>query len=92
MTAEQLLVITNLRDVCRSGAARALRLSAGLSLQDVSKATGTAVSTLWRWETGDRKPLATPAALRYAELLEALADRHRPKQRKEARRSTTAPA
>jgi transcriptional regulator with XRE-family HTH domain len=83
VTAEQLLTIANLRERCRSGAARALRLSAGLSLQDVSNASGPGVSTLWRWETGARRPLATPAALRYAELLEALADRNRPKRHEE---------
>ena len=83
VTAEQILLIANLRERCRSGAARALRRSADLSLQDVSNATGLGVSTLWRWETGDRRPLATPNALRYAELLEALADRNGPKRRKE---------
>jgi DNA-binding transcriptional regulator YiaG len=83
LTTAQLVRIANLRDACRSGAARALRVSAGLSLQNVSDTTGIGVATLWRWETGDRQPLATKQALRYADLLDELANRHRPRRRKE---------
>ena len=80
-TTDELLRVADLRERCRSGAARALRLGAGLSLQNVSDATGVGVPTLWRWEAGDRRPLATAAALRYADLLDQLAERHRPQRR-----------
>lgn len=80
MNAEQLVRIANLRDMCRSGAARALRVSAGLSLQNVSDTTGIGVATLWRWENGNRQPLASEKALRHAGLLEQLADRDRPRR------------
>lgn len=81
MEPDELVTIADLRDTCRSGAARALRVSAGLSLANLSDATGIGVSTLWRWETGSRQPLASDAALRYAALLEQLAERHRPRRR-----------
>ncbi len=83
MSPEELVRIVDLRETCRSGAARALRVSSGLSLQNVADATAGCVTTLWRWETGGRQPLASEAALRYADLLEGLAARHRPKRRKE---------
>src|SRR5918996_5767254 len=86
MTPEELVRIANLRDACRSGSARALRISAGLSLRNVADATGNGIATLWRWETGDRQPLASPGALRYADLLEQLAGRYRPARKKEAGR------
>ncbi len=85
MTPEELVRIANLRDACRSGAARALRVSAGLSLQNVADATENGVATLWRWETGSRQPLASAGALRYADLLEQLAARYRPSPRRGVR-------
>ena len=83
MNSENLLQISNLRQLCAAGVARALREGAGLSLQDVGGAIGVQSSTLWRWETGNRQPLASPQALRYAHFLDELASRRLPRRQRE---------
>jgi DNA-binding transcriptional regulator YiaG len=69
---DEALQLTRVRALFSSGAARALRVAAGLSLPEGAKAGRVAVSTLWRWEEGQRVPHGE-AALRYGELLDALA-------------------
>ena len=81
MSAENLIRLANLRSATRSGAARSLRMAAGLSLREVAGSIGVGVPTLWRWETNDRVPRNSAAALRYADLLDALANRNRPRRR-----------
>lgn len=83
MNGEDLLQISYLRQLCTSGVARALREGAGLSLQDVGGAVGVKTSTLWRWETGNRQPLATAQALRYAHFLDELASCRLPRRERE---------
>jgi transcriptional regulator with XRE-family HTH domain len=72
--------LANLRDACRSGAARMVRLSAGLSLNEVGQEVGASISTVYRWENGERAPRGN-AALRYAKLLEELTERQKPRRR-----------
>jgi len=67
------LLLTRVRVLFSSGTAKALRIAAGLSLPEGAKAGRIAVSTLWRWEEGQRVPHGE-AALRYGELLDALAE------------------
>lgn len=62
------------RDLARSGAARSIRLAAGLSLGEVGRALGCPASTILRWERGDRLPRGD-LAIRWAELLQALINR-----------------
>ena len=81
MSVENLIKLATLRSTTRSGAARSLRMAAGLSLREVAGAIDVSVPTIWRWETADRVPRNSEAALRYAELLEALANRNRPHRR-----------
>jgi transcriptional regulator with XRE-family HTH domain len=78
--ASNLVRLANVRDACRSGAARMIRISAGLSLSEVSREVGAAISTIYRWETGERIPRGK-AAIRYARLLEELAERQQPRRR-----------
>lgn len=78
-TTDGLLELARLRDLCRSGAARALRESAGLSLANVSEATGAPAPTIWRWETASRQPLASAQTFAYLRLLDALVNRGRRK-------------
>lgn len=63
--------LTRVRNLTASGAARAIRESAGLSLSEA--ATGAEVHrlTIYRWEHGQRRPHGEPA-LRYLALLERL--------------------
>jgi transcriptional regulator with XRE-family HTH domain len=77
-----LLKITAARSAASSGAARGLRVGAGLSLREVADDLGVSVSTVFRWENGERRP-SGELAERYGELLAALADRHKPKRRGE---------
>lgn len=71
MTIDELVEISEVRTVIRSGKARRIRLRAGLSLGEVAQAVGVGVSTVCRWEMGERAPRG-PAALRYGEVLEGL--------------------
>jgi hypothetical protein len=72
-----LLKVAAARDACSSGAARALRLSARLSLAEVANEIGAGdPTTVWRWETGQRRPRGALAE-RYADLLDLLATRGR---------------
>jgi DNA-binding transcriptional regulator YiaG len=71
MDAEELVRLTRVRALATSGTARAIRIAAGLSLPLVAEAIGCGVSTVWRWEQGQRVPRGEPA-LRYGALLEEL--------------------
>lgn len=76
MTTDSVVDLTRTRDLARSGSARAIRLAAGLSLNEVGTAVGVAESTVFRWERGERAPHGEPA-LRYGALLDALIRRGR---------------
>lgn len=71
MNTETLPELVRVRELVRSGAARSIRVAAGLSLGEVAESVGVAPATVWRWEHGDRVPRGD-AALRYGELLQAL--------------------
>jgi transcriptional regulator with XRE-family HTH domain len=60
-----------LRRQMTSGGARATRLAADVSLREAADAADVAVSTLWRWEAGVRRPHGS-AARRYALVLRSL--------------------
>jgi transcriptional regulator with XRE-family HTH domain len=57
------------RQLGPSGAGRALRRAAGLSLQDVAQALGVSISALSRWERAERRP-RRDAALAWLATLE----------------------
>ena len=57
--------------LARTGAAKAIRLAAGLSLAEVASPIDVAAVTAWRWESGQRVPQGA-AALRYGALLDEL--------------------
>ena len=81
---DDLVRLANVRAATHAGAARSLRLAAGLSLREVAANVGVGVSTVYRWENGERRPRGE-AAIRYGELLEVLAERPR-RRTKERRR------
>jgi DNA-binding transcriptional regulator YiaG len=63
--------LTRLRRLVTSGAARAIRESAGLSLTEAGAGAKVNRVTIHRWERGQRRPHGEPA-LRYLALLEEL--------------------
>ncbi len=71
MTHEQLVEIAKVRALARSGAARSIRLAAGLSLSETAAPIHVSPTTVYRWEVGQRSPRGE-AALRYADLLRSL--------------------
>ena len=60
--------LVKVRGLAKSGAARAIREGAGLSLGEVASAVGVAKTTVYRWESGDRRPRGD-RAIAYGQLL-----------------------
>jgi len=63
--------LAELRSLCSSGRARAIRHDADLLLRDVAKDCGVNKSTIARWESGEARPTGS-AALTYLEVLHRL--------------------
>jgi DNA-binding transcriptional regulator YiaG len=72
MEATEALRLSELRHLTASGEAAALRQRSRLSLPEVAADCGVTYWTIKRWESGERIPRGE-AALRYADLLAALA-------------------
>lgn len=84
MDADTYLVrIAWARKLARSGRARAIRQEAGITLGEVADRVGVTVSTICKWEAGQRKPTGEPAAL-YGELLDRLYCEANPKAARDA--------
>jgi DNA-binding transcriptional regulator YiaG len=64
--------LARVRRLTRSGAARMIRVSAGLSLAEMGAPIPASASTVLRWERGERAPHGE-RAIRYGELLDRLA-------------------
>jgi transcriptional regulator with XRE-family HTH domain len=75
-TIQDLNRVTRARSFAESGAARSIRLAADLSLREVASAAGVSVSTVWRWEHGERRPRGD-AAVRYGAVLDELMEARR---------------
>jgi DNA-binding transcriptional regulator YiaG len=71
-TTEQAVTLALLRRLVADGTAKQLRERARLSLADVARAVGADASSVLMWERGRQQ--RAPAALRYAELIAALAE------------------
>jgi DNA-binding transcriptional regulator YiaG len=65
------LKLTRMRHLAQTGAARAMREAAGLSLTEAAASARVNRVTIHRWEHGQRRPHGE-AAIRYLELLEQL--------------------
>lgn len=72
MTQRELLQVARARRLATNGEARRLRVSAGLSIDEVAGAVGASKSAIWRWESGKRAPRGAAAAA-WGALLEQLA-------------------
>ncbi len=71
MTASELIRV---RRLAATGAARAMREDAGLSLSELADAVQVHKVTIFRWEHGQRRPRGS-AAERYLRVLEDLGSR-----------------
>jgi transcriptional regulator with XRE-family HTH domain len=71
--ANDAVEIARARELVRSGRARVIRERAGLSLSEMARSTGDNVSTIARWEAGERSPRGE-VAKRYARLLRELSE------------------
>lgn len=71
MTNSQILLLARARRLASSGDGQRIRTGADLSLSEVADAVGVNITTLWRWEHGERSPRGEPAA-RWARLLDEL--------------------
>jgi transcriptional regulator with XRE-family HTH domain len=71
METDDLVLLMRVRSLARSGAARSVRLAAGLSLAEVAQAVGTGAPTVYRWEQGIHAP-SGDLGLKYASVLAQL--------------------
>ena len=71
LSAMSITELIRVRRLAATGAARALRLDAGLSLSEMAEAAQVHKTTICRWETGSRRPRGE-AARRYLATLEEL--------------------
>lgn len=66
--------VATARKLTANGEARRLRQAANLSLADIGNACGIEPATIWKWETGRRRPRTGEALIRYANVLDQLAN------------------
>lgn len=76
MNIDGLADLAQTRTLVGTGAARPIRLSAGLSLREVAASVGVSPSTVYRWEMRQRTPRGE-AAIAYGRLLAKLAEPRR---------------
>ncbi len=74
MTTTQLQEVRFAREWAASGAAKAIREGAGLSLGEVARSLGVSPSSVLRWERAEFRPRERVAA-RYAALLRDMMER-----------------
>lgn len=79
MDVDALAELSRVRSLVGTGAARPIRLGAGLSLGEVGESVGVSASTVLRWEMGERVPRGEPAVA-YGRLLATLVQQQRPRR------------
>jgi DNA-binding transcriptional regulator YiaG len=70
-TAQDLVTLSRLRGLVKSGTARAVRAAAGLSIAEMARAAQVSTRSIQRWERGQTTPHGD-AAVRYGRLLDQL--------------------
>lgn len=60
------------RQLAASGEGRRRRIAADLSLSEIAAEVGVSHGTVWKWETGRRRPTGLPA-IKYLRALDKLA-------------------
>jgi len=74
MLPDDLVRLSKIRSLAKSGAARSIRVGAGLSLGELAESLGVCVTTIYRWENSQRTPRGE-RAVAYADLLDKLVRR-----------------
>jgi DNA-binding transcriptional regulator YiaG len=74
METQDVLLLRAARTYAATGTGQDIRRAALLSLNEMAAAVGVAPPVLSRWENGLRRPRNSPAAIRWAALLNALAE------------------
>lgn len=64
--------LSRVRTMCRTGAAKTIRQSAGISLRELGEGVGVSQVTVYRWENARTRP-SGPEAMRYLTVLDDLA-------------------
>lgn len=70
-TPEDLVTLSRLRGLVKSGTASAVRAAAGLSIAEMGRAAKLSTRSIHRWERGQTIPHGE-AAVRYGRLLDQL--------------------
>jgi transcriptional regulator with XRE-family HTH domain len=73
-TVEEVLNAARVRDLCRSGAARSIRIGAQVTLAELASLCEVTPVAVLRWERNERVPRGTNAGT-YLRALEALMQR-----------------
>jgi len=71
LSVEELLLLSEARQLAASGRGRQIRESAGVSQSELAAAIGVTIAGISKWESGQRRPTG-PGAIRYAQLLREL--------------------
>jgi DNA-binding transcriptional regulator YiaG len=71
MTKTEVLLLAQARRLAATGHGGEVRRRQSLSLREVADCIGCGVTTLWRWERGERAPQGAPAVA-WAQLVSAL--------------------
>jgi DNA-binding XRE family transcriptional regulator len=77
---DDLVTVAYARQATKNGFGRMVRIAADLSQREVAASIGVDVSTISRWESGERLPRGA-SAVRYGHLIEALASQQRSKKK-----------
>jgi DNA-binding transcriptional regulator YiaG len=72
MSPSEIELLVWMRDAAQTGELRRIRIESRLSLDDVASAGPVHPTTVWKWETAQRRPTSGKASLRYAQLLRKL--------------------
>ena len=73
LSVEELLLLTEARQLAASGRGRDVREAAGVSQAEIGAAIGATVAGISKWENGLRRPSGA-SAIRYARVIRELAN------------------
>jgi transcriptional regulator with XRE-family HTH domain len=72
MSPSDIETLVWMRDASKTGELRRIRLESDLSLEDVASVGPVHITTVWKWEKGERRVTTSDAALRVGKMLRKL--------------------